>query len=229
MKKVGIIGGLGPETTANFYLEVVFSCFKENQRNRPPMLIWNVPIPNDVEENFIKNGTGSDVYIPLLVDAAQRLEKGGADFIVIPCNSVHIFIDEIRKSVNIPVLSIVEETVNFLREEKTKEVGILATSVTLREKVYEDRLIKAGISYKVPSDEDQSKMGSIINDLVQARHTENDKNELLRIIDTFVSQGVDTIILACTDLQLLVPKHDQVQIYDTMKILANSTVREILK
>ncbi len=229
MKTAGIIGGLGPETTANFYLEVVFSCFKEKRQNRPPMLIWNVPIPNVVEERFIIDGTGADVYIPLLLDAAKRLEKGGADFIVIPCNSVHIFIEKIRKSVKIPVLSIIEETVNFLREKSIKEIGILATSVTLRDKVYEAMLTNADISYKSPSDEDQNKMGIIINNLVQSKHTEVDKQELLGIIDSFVSQDVHTIILACTDLQLIVPQHDHVKIYDTMKILANSTVRKILR
>jgi aspartate racemase len=229
MKTVGIIGGLGPETTANFYLEVVFSCFKEYKQCRPPMLIWNVPIPNVVEEQFITSGVGADVYIPLLADAAQRLERGGADFIVIPCNSVHMFITEVRNSVKIPVLSIVEETVDFLRDAHIKEIGILATSVTLRENVYEAALTKAGISHTSPRDEDQNKMGTIIHNLVQSKHTQYDEKELLRIINTFVSQDVHALVLACTDLQLIVPHHDQIQIYDTMKILAQSTVREILK
>jgi aspartate racemase len=227
MKTVGVIGGLGPETTANFYLEVVFSAFEKNKEARPPMLMWNVPLPYKVEEDFITQAMGEEKYIPYLIDAAKRLEQGGADFIVIPCNSVHVFIEEVRESVSIPVLSIIEETVEFLKGKQITDVGILATSATIRKQLYEGKLQENGITTHNPNDIDQSRMGDIINHLVHSQHTDNDKKELLQIIDTFSSNGVKTIILACTDLQLLVPQHEGVAIYDTMEILAQATVREI--
>lgn len=229
MRTVGIIGGLGPETTADFYLEVVFSFLDKNKRNRPSMLMWNVPIPNEVEKDFITKNQGAEKYLPFLLDAAQRLEKGGADFIVIPCNSVHIFIEEVRKAVSIPVLSIIDETVVFLNERGITEVGILSTSATIRQKLYDEKLKRNNISVQFPNDEDQSKVGSIINNLVNSRNDQTDKNEILKIIDNMSSRGLDTILLACTDLQVLVPKHQRVKIYDTMVILAESTVRELLK
>ena len=139
MKTAGIIGGLGPETTSKFYIEVIFKCFEKDKLNRPPILIWNVPLPYDIEERFITKAEGEEEYIPFLINAAKRLEAGGADFIVIPCNSVHIFIDEVKKAVSIPVLSIVEETVNFLKEKQIKEVGILATSATLQNRLYGEK------------------------------------------------------------------------------------------
>ncbi len=229
MKTVGVIGGLGPETTANFYLEVVFSSFKKNKEARPPMLMWNIPLPYDIEEEFITKATGEEKYLPYLIDAAKRLEKGGADFIVIPCNSVHIFIEDIRQAVNIPVLSIVEETVKFLENKQIKDVGILATSATIRKKLYEEKLQKNGISTHNPNENDQSRMGEIINHLVHSQQTDQDKKELLQIIDTFASHDIATIILACTDLQLLVPQKENVKIFDTMQILAHATVNKILE
>lgn len=229
MRTVGIIGGLGPETTADFYLEVVFSFFDKNKNNRPPMLMWNVPIPNQVEEDFITKNEGAEKYLPFLIDAAQRLEKGGADFIVIPCNSVHIFIEEVRKSVSIPVLSIIDETVEFLKQKEVTEVGILSTSATIRQRLYDEKLKSNNISVQFPNDEDQSKVGRIINHLVNSRNDQKDRNEILKIIDNMSSNGLKTIILACTDLQVLVPEHQTVKIYDTMAILAESTVRELLK
>lgn len=229
MKAVGIIGGLGPETTANFYLEVVFSSFEKNKESRPPMLIWNVPLPYKIEEDLITKAIEEERYVPYLVDAAKRLEAGGADFIVIPCNSVHIFIEEVRKAISVPVLSIIEETVQFLKENQITEIGILATSATIRKKLYDYKLKENGITPHAPKDEDQSRMGSIINHLVHSKHNENDKKELLQIIDNLSSNGLKTIILACTDLQLLVPVYADVKIYDTMEILAQATVREILK
>ena len=94
MKTVGIIGGLGPETTSEFYLEIIFSCYQKNKISRPPIIIWNVPLEYKIEEDLITKATGEERYIPYLIDATKRLESGGADFLVMPCNSLHIFIQK---------------------------------------------------------------------------------------------------------------------------------------
>jgi len=224
MKTAGIIGGLGPETTAKFYLEIVFSCYKKNRKKRPPLLMWNVPLPHKIEENLITKSKGAERYIPFLINAAVRLEKNGADFLVMPCNSLHIFIKKIRKAVKIPVLDICEETAQLLKENKIKKVGILATTTTLRGKLYEDRFNEIGIKQIIPDNIQQIKIGKIINNLVLNQHSNNDRKELLEIIGSLKNKGAKTIILACTDLQILVPKFPGIKIFDTMKILANSTV-----
>ena len=229
MKTAGIIGGLGPETTSKFYLETVFSCFDKDKINRPPMLIWNVPLPYQIEEEFILKAIGEENYKPFLVDAAQRLEKGGADFIVIPCNSVHVLIKEVRKSVHVPVLSIVEETVNYLTANKIPDVGLLATSVTIRQKLYEKTLRENGIQIHVPDDTDQEQMGTIINNLVHSRQDAQDKEKLFAITQKLTESGITTILLACTDLQLISPVMEKATIIDTMEILVQATVRELLK
>ncbi|HVF69756.1 MAG TPA: amino acid racemase [Xanthomonadales bacterium] len=227
MKTVGIIGGLGPETTSEFYLELIFSSFDKNKIQRPPILIWNVPLEYKIEEELITEATGEERYLPYLIDAAIRLQKGGVDFIVMPCNSLHIFIEEIRAAVNIPVLSILEETAKFLKEKKISEVGILATTTTIKRKLYESLLSVVGIKQVTPDDLQQAKIGKMINNLVINRHDNNDRKELLKIIDSFGDKNVSTVILACTDLQLLIPHHDNMKIYDTMKLFADATVREL--
>ena len=229
MRTVGIIGGLGPETTSRFYLEVIFSCFEKDKVNRPPMLVWNVPVPYEIEEKFITKSEGIQNYLPFLTDAAQRLEKGGADFIVIPCNSVHLLIDEVRKSVNIPVLSIVEETVDFLKQQNVSKVGLLATSTTIRKKLYADILHKNDISVINPDDADQNQMGKIINHLVHSKQNDDDKKRLLSITQKLANKGVKIVLLACTDLQLITPQISNVEILDTMLILVQATVKEVLK
>ncbi len=228
MKTVGIIGGLGPKTTSEFYLELVFSCQKLNKINRPPILISSVPLPYDIEEDAIVRGEGEERCIPFLLDAAKRLEKAGADFIVMPCNSLHTFIGEIRDSVKIPVLSIVEETTKFLKKENIYEVGIISTSITLNKKLYETSFIENGIKQIIPDDFQQVKIGKIIHNLVSNRHDKRDREELIKIINDFETKGINNVVLACTDLQLLIPKHDKVVIYDTMKIFADVTVKNIL-
>jgi len=229
MKTVGIIGGLGPETTSEFYLDIIFSCYKKNKEKRPRVIISSVPLPYQIEEDLIMNNKGSERYIPFLVNEAKRLEKAGADFIVIPCNSVHVFINNIRKAVKIPVLSIIEETVKFLKKNKFKKVGIVSTSATIKNKLYETTFEKNNIEYTAPDDFQQAKMGKFILNLVNGRQNNNDREELIKIINDFEKKNVDCVMLACTDLQLLIPRHPKLKIFDTMKVLVNATVESIIK
>jgi aspartate racemase len=225
IKTLGIIGGLGPETTARFYMEVVFACSKISGK-RPQILISNVAVPLSVEKELITEAKNMNNILPFLLNAAKQLEKGGADFIVIPCNTVHIFIGEIRSTVNIPVLSIIEETTNFLRKGGIKEVGVFATTATIKNKLFDENLKRSGINMTTPTTSNQSKMGAIINRLVNNQQTGKDKDEFLKIIE---DTNVKNVILACTDLQILNPEIDGVRIFDTMDILAKAAVREVLK
>lgn len=229
MKTVGIIGGLGPETTSEFYLELVFGCYEKNKEIKPPILIWNVPLKYEIEDDLLKKATGEERYIAYLIDAAKRLERGGADFLVMPCNSLHIFIDKIRKSVKIPVLSIVEETAKFLKNKKISKVGLLATSSSLKRKLYETALAKESIQQIIPDEFDQAKLGKMINNIVLNRHANRDRQELLKIINKFEEKEIKHVLLACTDLQLMIPQHPKLVIYDTMKIFAEATVNYMLQ
>lgn len=228
MKKVGIIGGVGPETTAEFYLDVIFSCQEKDKSSRPNIIISSVPLPYEIEEDLIMRNVGSERYIPYLTAEAQRLEKAGADFIVMPCNSLHIFIEDIRKSVSVPVLSIVEETVKFIKQSGFSRVGIVSTSATIENKLYENAFAEAAIEYATPDDYQQAKMGKFIMNLVTGRQNNRDREEFIKIIGDFEAKDVDCVMLACTDLQLLIPKHPKLKIFDTMKVLADATVAEIL-
>lgn len=228
MKTVGIIGGLGPETTSEFYLRIISLCHQKNKIARPPILMWSIPLSYQVEEDLITKAIGEERYIPYLVEAAQRLESGGADFIVIPCNSVHVFINEVRAAVTIPVLSIVEESVTALKSKDITQVGLLATKTTIQRNLYGEKLAANGIVVAHINDLQQEKIGEIINRLVLKQENETDRTELIDMINNFVSQGVTNILLACTDLQLLVPQVEGVQVLDTMEILAEVTANKIL-
>jgi len=229
MKTIGIIGGLGPETTSEFYLKLIFKSYQIDKTQRPPVLMWSIPMEYKIEEDLIQRSTGEERYIPFLIDAAKRLESGGADFIVIPCNSVHIFIEEIRSAVKIPVLSIVEETSKFLQNNNVESVGLLATQTTVKTNLYQLPLEQNGIKVVLPTKENQAEIGALISRLVLSRNGEEDKQELIKIIEDFKQFNVNTVVLACTDLQLLMLHRPKLRIYDTMKIFADATIREILK
>jgi len=226
MKKAGIIGGLGPETTAKFYMEVIFACSKISEQ-RPNIVISNVSLPLDVEKEVITEAKNKERLLPFLIVSAKQLEKSGADFIVIPCNTVHVFIDQIRKSVKIPVLSIVDETVDFLASKHINKVGLLGTKITVEEHLFDEKLKKNGTELIALTERDQKKLGEIINHLVNSSQTNKDKIKLLRIIENHTLKNTDCILLACTDLQLLIRYHREIKIFDTLDILKEATIRKI--
>lgn len=228
-KTVGVIGGLGPETISKFYLELIFSCRKFNKINYPHILINSIPLPFEIEKEAITEGFGCEKILPYLINTAKNLEKSGADFLVLPCNSLHIFIKDISKAVKIPVLSILEETTKFLKDQKINKVGIMATPMTIQNKLYEKFLEQEKIQQIIPNELDQTKIGKLIHNLVSNKYDSKDCQLLMKIIKNFTKDKVKHIILACTDLQLLMPKIDGIKIYDTMKILADATVRNIIK
>jgi len=229
MKTVGIIGGLGPETTAKFYLQLINSCYEVNKKSRPPVLIWSVPLNYEIENDLIIHGQGEEKCLPYLKEAAKRLEEGGADFLVVPCNSVHIFIEEIRQAVKIPVLSIIEETAHFLKTNGIKKIGLLATIVTVNKRLYQKALEETQIEVILPDERDQKVIGQLISALVLNQYTTKEKEELNRIIDNLETKQAENVVLACTDLQLLAPSHPKLKIYDSMEILLRATVHELIR
>lgn len=228
MKTVGIIGGLGPGTTAEFYLDIINIAQEKNSKQRSPVLISSVPIPFEVERDLILKNIGVERFIPYLLNEAQRLEKAGAEFIVMPCNSLHMYIDELRSSVNIPVLSIIDESVKYIKKQGVQNIGIVSTAITISNKLYEKAFQTNNIKASVPSKQEQLVLDSIILNLVLGKQNQMDYDHLINVIKNFKKNNINNVILACTDLQLLNPVYQDFQIHDSMKIFAEATVEYML-
>jgi len=105
--------------------------------------------------------------------------------------------------------------------------GVLTAS-TRKNNLYGKALAGASIAYEIPTEPQQEYVSKIIHGLVMGRQEDNNKAILENIIDSFADRGIEHIILACTDLQLLRPEHKTIKIYDTMKILKDSTIKQML-
>jgi aspartate racemase len=227
MKTVGIIGGFGPETTAAFQLEIVALCAAQKLRERPPILMWNTPIPLYIEDDLILKGESADKFLPFLISGAKILEKAGSDFLVFPCNTLHIFIDEIRNAVSIPVLSIIDEMATSLEKNGVDKIGLIGTNITIKSNMHTNKLRTFGIKTVQPSKVDQAHIDRIIHSILNQKDMVKSKKDIGRIANRFKIQGIHHILLACTDLQLLFPSIPGLSVHDTMDVLARAAVREI--
>ncbi len=228
MKIPGIIGGLGPETTANFYLQLNQLAIKNNFSSRPACLVWNTPIPYNIEQQLLLDNTGIEKYEPYLVNAAKHLESGGADFIVIPCNTVHLLIEKVRQATGLPVISIVDETALVLQLNGVKKVLVLATEQTVSSNLYSKQLKSRGVEEINITELQQTEINEIILRLVHSQQTDTDKQKLVEIIESYKTK-TDAIVFACSDLHSLVVPSEKAKVFDSMQILAEATIREIQK
>ncbi|NCO97333.1 MAG: hypothetical protein COY38_01205 [Candidatus Aenigmarchaeota archaeon CG_4_10_14_0_8_um_filter_37_24] len=226
-KIIGIIGGMGPESTSDFYLDLTRMA-QEKCSSRPSIVIHSLPIKFSIEESFIKNGTGKNEYLDWLIGSIKTLEKTGADFIVIPCNTVHIFIDKLRKTTKIPIVSITEETAKLCSKKNFKKVGILATTLVIRGKLYEKEFKKLSIQVVNVSKEDQKFVSNTIHKIVTLQATEKEKMLLEELVGKLKNQGAEAIVLGCTDLEILIKGDHEIEIIDSMHTLAVAAFNKLL-
>ena len=132
-KKIGILGGMGPEATIELYRQII-NLFQQKYNAKydddfPEIIILNLPIL-DVVENL------SGGIKEQLIYGVKKLEAAGVDFIAIPCNTVNFYLSEIKKAVNVPIIDIIKETAKEVKAFGLKKVGILATEVTLNQNIF---------------------------------------------------------------------------------------------
>ena len=167
-KVLGVLGGVGPLATIYFADLVIKMTDAKTDQEHIAMIILNHASIPDRTEYILDNKKPNP--LPVMIADAQKLEKDGADYIVIPCNTAHYFFDEIQKSVRVPIINILEETVRYA--EKTvpnlKCLGILATEGTVISGAYQNIIKKHGLDFRVPSEEDQKSLMHIIYDEVKA-------------------------------------------------------------
>lgn len=131
----------------------------------------------------------------------KQLEAAGADFIVLPCNTLHSLLPKLRESSKLPVLDLIEEVSAHIRKNH-KAIGILSTSKTRQDRLYDKQL--SGIKILYPEEDEQREISEIILRIIKIKATERDKHFLERIIEDLVNQGAEKVLLACTDLANLV-------------------------
>jgi len=226
-KIVGILGGMGPEATADFFLEIIKLTPAKKDEDHLHIIIDNNPQIPDRTEAILKGGKSP---LPALQKAAQNLERAGADFIVIPCNTAHYFFDEIKKVVNIPLLHMMREVSKEIKERfpEVKKVGLLSTSATARIGLYQNELEKEKIMVISPKEKEQEEVMKAIN-LIKGGEYSNSKGILKKIGEKLLLRGAELLVLGCTEIPLVLKQNDFLHpVVDAGYVLAKAAVKEAL-
>lgn len=226
-RTIGVIGGMGPLATADFYMRLVRATPAAKDQDHLHVLIdSNTGIP---DRTAAIEGRGPDPT-PALVETARRLVAAGAEVLAIPCNSAHAFIDEIRRAVpGVPVLDIMEEVASSAAALRPPPAaaGLLATSGTVRQRLYQAALDRRGIGVMAPDAEGQRVVSEAIAS-VKAGDTGPEVRARVRgVADALVRAGAGVIVLGCTEVPLILGSGDvAVPVLDGTEILARAAVRE---
>ena len=226
---IGLIGGLSWESSAEYYRLI-----NEKMRDRlggmhsARCLMWSFDFGEIEALQHAGEWTKATV---LMIDAARRLERGGADFFLISSNTMHRMADEIAAAVSIPLLHIADPTAERVRAHRMRRVGLLGTAFTMEQDFYRGRLERDfGLDVLVPDASDRALVHRVIYDeLVQGQINPASRAAYRDVIGRLVQQGAEAVILGCTELMLLVRHEDSpVPLFDTTLIHAEAAVERAL-
>ncbi len=222
-KTVGILGGMGPEATIDLFTKIVRSTPASRDQDHLRIIIDNNPLIPDRQDAILEGGPSPG---PLLTETARNLEAAGADFIVIPCNTAHYWIGEIRSAVKIPVVDMIEETAGYVARSypSLRTIGILAATGTVKSGLYQQRLLQVGVRTVSPSDTDQDALMRAIY-AVKAGDISKSSAVAIQIGENLVAAGVEAIIAGCTEIPLIIRAGSlSIPIIDATEVLAKRAV-----
>jgi aspartate racemase len=203
MKTIGIIGGLGPESTVDYYKEIIAAFnSKHVEMAYPEMIICSANLNEFMKFVETKNWHRMSEW---LLDKISSIHRAGAEFAVIASNTPHIVFDEIKSKSPIPLLSIVEETCNKAQEMDLKNIGLMGTKLTMEADFYKKPFISKGISVVVPFEAEQQFIHhKLFSEIELGIFKESTREDLLAIAKRMVDEEeIDALILGCTELPLI--------------------------
>jgi len=225
MKTIGLLGGMSWESTASYY-QALNQGIRQRLGGLHSAKICLYSVNFDEIEKLQHMGNWS-ATADILGKAAQGVEAGGADFLLICTNTMHKVAAEIEASISIPLLHIADATAGSLLNQGIKKVGLLGTRFTMEQDFYKGRLTdKFDIDVIVPDSKQQDLVHEVIyQELCQGVVRDESREKYLDIIEALHHQGAEAVILGCTEIALLVQeKHTSVPLYDTTAIHAASAV-----
>ena len=228
MKKVGIIGGIGPASTLDYYSGII-NGFRErtDDDNYPEIVINSV---NMTEMLSYVSDNDWDSLVDMLLTAIKNLSSAGAEFAAIASNTPHIVFDRVQKKSVLPLISIIDETCAHVHRKGCKKVAVIGTLFTMSSGLYTEAFRKYNITAIVPSEDEQRTIhGIIFPKLEDGIVVPEDKKKMLSIASSLLANNnADGLVLGCTELPLMIKDDDlETVIFNTTQIHIESIVNSI--
>ncbi len=228
MKRIGIIGGLSPESTVPYYLQIVREYEqKTGNADYPEIIIYSVCFGQYMQW---MNSGDYHAIIKDLVKACNSLHNAGADFGLIATNTMHKFYKEVEEASPLPLLSIVEATGQAVMKKGLNKIGLMGTKFTMKDEFYHIQLKSMGIETIAPDNDEQESIHRIIFEELAKGILLNESRDVLKEIALSLNKkGAEGIILGCTELPLILEAQDVTfPLFDTGKIHAAKALKEAL-
>ena len=223
MKKLGVLGGLGPMATAYFLQLLTQMSDAKTDQEHMEIILYSKPSIPDRTKYII--GESEINPVDDMVVVGKRLKEMGADILAIPCITAHFFHKELEERIGLPVIHAIEETVSYLEKENVSGIGILATDGTIKSGLFQDALKHHGMRSFIPKEDSQKKLMEIIYHEIKAGAGVN-MSHFFQIASELFDQGAEVVLLACTELSLIKKDNDLPAGYlDVMEILARKAVQ----
>jgi aspartate racemase len=206
--KIGMIGGIGPESTVDYYERLIeFYQINVSPENYPEIIISSINMTAMLQLQSDKNLDGLAVMI---TDSVNSLHRAGADLAFIASNTPHIVFDEVKRASPIPLVSIVEATRIKAQNIGLKKIGLLGTLFTMQSNFYQTEFDKSKIVLIVPNEEEQQYIQhKLFSEIEHGVFLEETRNGLLKIIQRLITdESIDGVILGCTELPLILTKSE---------------------
>lgn len=226
---IGVLGGMGPEATNQLCALITANTPVKRDQDHIPVITYNNPrIPERVAA--VRRSEGALSPVPEMSRTAQVLERAGADFLLLPCNLAHYFIADVQASVRIPVLNMIEETVNFTVENypRCRRVGILASTPTIECGLYDRAFRRHERQLLVPDaveQEDKVMKAIYGGEGIKCGHKTKPRNLLKDVAERLTERGAEVIIAGCTEVSLVLsPENSPFVVIDPLEIIARVAV-----
>ncbi len=224
-KILGIFGGMGPEATANLYQLIVERTPASTDQEHIPTLIYSLP---QVPDRMVSIQNNDLSIISYIVEGVTRLEKGGASFIAIPCNTVHYYFDHMENAVSIPIIHMIRETAEEVASKypDIKTVGLLATTGTIQTGLYEKALSAKGLTVVVPDDDiEKDYVMKAVYGIKSGKDNKICEDLLATAGDHVEEKGAEAIVLGCTEIPLAFnPARTHVPVVNATEVLADRAI-----
>jgi aspartate racemase len=224
-KTIGILGGMGPEATADLFLRIIRATpVKRDQDHFHVIIDSNAKIANRTPAIL---GTGPSPF-PLILETGKTLEKAGVDFLIMPCNTAHYFHAQLQEQLGIPMLHMIRLSVEHITENYplVKKVGLLATDGTIASKLYLNEYMEQGIETLIPSNESQQDVMDAIYKYIKTGNLKEGGVLLLRVAGELIEAGADAVICGCTEVSLVLHDGDlSLPVVDPLQVLAEEAVK----